>query len=140
MKLTIIFLFLTALSYGQLIINEVQSSNNTTLDANDGGNYDWIEIYNLTDDSLDLMNYFLSDKADNPTKWQFPKFKLAANSYLVIFASGLNTRINNELHTNFKLNKNGENLILADLSARLIQQIVIPSIPNDYSYAAIPNL
>ena len=68
MKLTIIFLFLTALSYGQLIINEVQSSNNTTLDANDGGNYDWIEIYNLTDDSLDLMNYFLSDKADNPTK------------------------------------------------------------------------
>ena len=48
MKLTIIFLFLTALSYGQLIINEVQSSNNTTLDANDGGNYDWIEIYNLT--------------------------------------------------------------------------------------------
>ena len=73
MRPTFFLLLISTLSYGQLIINEVQSSNNITLYANDEANYDWIEIYNSSNDTIDLINYFLSDKADNPTKWQFPR-------------------------------------------------------------------
>ncbi len=45
----------------QIVINEVMSSNNTTL-ADDNGDYeDWIELYHAGDEPVDLNGWALSD-------------------------------------------------------------------------------
>jgi hypothetical protein len=82
------------------------------LDA-DGEGADWIEIYNPDATAVSLNRYHLSDDKENLKKWQFPDVTLEAGGYLVVFASSKDRReANRELHTNFKLNRDGEYLAL----------------------------
>ena len=37
----------------------------------DGDSRDWIELYNSGTETINLAGYYLSDKADDTTKWQF---------------------------------------------------------------------
>ena len=53
---------------GPAIISEFMASNDDTLLDGDGASSDWIEIYNLTDQTLDLQGWYLTDKIDNLTK------------------------------------------------------------------------
>lgn len=113
----LIFLFFLVLNGGfsqSLVISEVMSANQGFLLDNDGDDSDWIEIYNNSDKIIDLENYYLSDNDDELQKWEFPSQNLAPNSYIVVFASGKN-RINSnqELHTNFSIKADGEQVFLS---------------------------
>jgi len=79
---------LSTLSYGQLIINEVCTSNGSTLEDLDGEFKDWIELYNGSPDIINMDNYRLSDKGDSLGKWSFPAWEMAPGQHLAIFASG----------------------------------------------------
>jgi hypothetical protein len=61
---------------GQVVINEVVAS----------GTPDWVELFNTSDQELDLSGAYLSDDvATEPTKAQLPAgTKIAANGYLVL--------------------------------------------------------
>lgn len=126
-------------SYGQLIINELQSSNDRTLEANDGSSYDWIEIYNSSSQSIPLNDYYLSDDSENPTKWKFPNIRINPKEYLVVFASGLNGYFNGKIHTSFRLSRAGEDVVLANSAGVIVQEITFPMMITDASYAATPN-
>lgn len=52
------------------------------------GDSGFIEIFNPTDKSIRLQNYFLSDNKEKKTKWRFPESELASNSYAVIYLMG----------------------------------------------------
>ena len=70
------------------IINEFLAENDRLYLDVDNNSPDWIEIYNPGPGTLDLGGYFLSDDT-NLTKWAFsPGTIVAANGYLVVFASG----------------------------------------------------
>ncbi len=96
-----------------VIISEFMANNNTSISDVDGSKEDWIEIYNTTTTNVNLNGWFLTDATNNLRKWQFPATNLAANGYMLVFASDKNRRVPGaQLHTNFKLNNDGEYLAL----------------------------
>ena len=83
-----VFMFSVHFSFAQVYINEGSNKNYTTI-ADEYGDYpDWIEIYNPSSDTVQLLNYSLSDEINNPTKWIFPNTQLLPGEYKLIFCSG----------------------------------------------------
>ena len=93
-------------------INEFLAVNNRGLTDGDGEATDWIEIYNPGAKAVSLDGWSLTDDAESLDKWRFPNVSLGPRKYLVVFASGKDRTAGNELHTNFKLNGDGEYLAL----------------------------
>jgi len=85
----VLIIFLVNILYGQSVqLNEIVSSNASTIFDEDGDFPDWIEIYNSGQSALQLKGYGLSDDIDEPFDWVFPEFELNPRSFLVLFASG----------------------------------------------------
>ena len=82
------FLLNTFLFSQSVVINEFMSSNNSVFPDADGKYYDWIEIYNTGNTTVNLNGYFLSDDTSNIYKWQFPDITIEPDSFLVLLASG----------------------------------------------------
>jgi hypothetical protein len=90
-KITFIFIFFLLYSTlcGQnVVINEVVSSNFTTILDEDGDYPDWIELYNSDTSAINLAGYSMSDDFPNDPGWLFPSITLQPDSFLVLFASG----------------------------------------------------
>lgn len=117
-----------------LVINEIMSSNATTIADEDGDYEDWIELYNGTDSVINLTGYTLSDNLANPDKWIFPNITIGPNEYLLIFASGKNRTTGDFLHTNFSISKDGENIILSNNQGIIVDYFGAIYIPTDKSY------
>lgn len=118
----------------KLYINEVMANNSSTIQDTYGNYSDYIEIYNDYDYDIDLSNYTLSDEYTNAKKWTFPKVTIKKKDYLIVFASGKNTTENGEIHTNFKLSKNGETIILSDNNQKRLSKVSYLNTTNDTSY------
>lgn len=74
--------------HGGLRISEfVADNNNSLLDENGVAN-DWIEIWNSSNATINLSNYFLTDNAASPNLCPLPAWTLGPNEYLIVFASG----------------------------------------------------
>ena len=104
-------LFLVAIPYtasGQLLINEFSSKGN--FEDFNGNTYDWVEIINFSNSSVNLSNYFLTDNSSNLNKFQLPNIILPADSLILFFLSGTS---HSNYHANFKLSL-GENIIISD--------------------------
>lgn len=96
MRVFIIFLFSFIISLtgrGQILINEFLSSNVNGLLDSDGEYVDWIEIYNAGTETVNLMDYALTDDSTIPDKWTFPALDLGSSQYLVVHASGKDRKI-----------------------------------------------
>lgn len=108
------------------IITEFVASNDSSLLDGNGSSSDWIEIFNAGDESVDLDDYTLTDRASNPTKWEFPSRVLAPGEYLVVFASGDGVPdLAGNLHTDFKLSAGGEYLGLYDPNGVLLSEFSV---------------
>lgn len=130
-----------------LFINEVMASNKSVLrdgdiedakNGNKGGAYsDWIEIYNHSDNPIDLTGYTLSD--DGAT-WTFPHGVVPPSGYLMVWASDKNkVAKDNGLHSNFKLSSSGETLTLKKPDGTVIDSIAIPALSDDESFGRTTN-
>lgn len=77
--------FVASLAAGQTLqINEVMSSNSSTIADGTGDYADWVELYNPTAASIDISGYYVTDQLSNPTKYQLP-----VSASLVIPAGGV---------------------------------------------------
>ncbi len=81
-------LALCSFAVDEVVINEVQSFNGSTLLDEDGDYSDWIELLNRGTQTVSLAGWGLSDRLDNPMKWVFPLCSLAPGGRQLIFASG----------------------------------------------------
>ena len=87
-KRIFIYLFIFTFLLGQSVqINEVVSSNGSSFYDEDGDTPDWIELYNTTDQPIDLLGYGITDDPGDLSKWVFPSLYLQPNSFFVLFAS-----------------------------------------------------
>ena len=68
-----------------LVLNEFQADNESTVQDQWGGFDDWIELYNNSNQPIDLEGYYLSDKIGDPTQYEFPDTTLLAHEYLIIW-------------------------------------------------------
>ncbi len=115
----------------QILINEVCSYNGDVVEDENGDEPDWIELYNAGSTPVDLFDFALSGEGSDP--WKLPHKILQPQSWLLVFASGKN-RTTPNLHTDFKLSKEGETIKLYDPSGALLQELVIPELHLDHSY------
>jgi len=126
--------------YSQHIyINEVLASNANGIVDSDNDSSDWIELFNASELSLNLSGYYLSDDPDNLTKWVFPNVDIKAGGYLLIWASGKDTKTQSELHTNFKLSSSGEFIGLYKPDKVLVDSIYFGPQLTDISFQRFPD-
>jgi hypothetical protein len=113
-----------------LVINEYQAINESTADDQWGGFDDWIELYNNSNQDIDLTGYFLSDRVGEPTQFEFPDTSIAAGGYLIIWCDqGL---FEPGLHTFFKLGSDGDDILLSNRDTLTIDYVRFgPQIPDD---------
>jgi hypothetical protein len=117
-----------------IVINEVMSSNQTTILDEDGNAPDWIELYNAGNEPIHLSGYGLSDDSLDVRKWRFDSSVVEAGGHLLIFASGKDRRTS-PLHTNFKIRASGEKLWLSDPTGAILDRVELPTSRTDISYA-----
>jgi hypothetical protein len=116
---------------GEVVINELSATGAEGFFDSDNESSDWIELANRGDTPQSLGGYYLSDDPTNFTKWSLPEIELAADSYLVIFASGKDRSVAGaELHTNFSLARGGEFLALVAPDGSTILDQFIPTFPE----------
>lgn len=86
----VVFLLSTTPLCGQLVINEVQITNLSTITDEDGEYSDWFELYNSGNAAINLGDYSVSDRLENPAQWELPEISLSAGNRLLVYASGKN--------------------------------------------------
>src|SRR5262245_57991966 len=97
----------------RVYITEFMAANTRSLLDRDREYSDWIELYNAGTEPVNLEGWSLTDDRTKLDKWRFPAVSLPPAEYLVVFASGKHRRApGSELHTNFKLDADGEYLAL----------------------------
>jgi len=133
--LAILLILLGTKAPGDVLLTEFMASNSDTGMVDDYGDAsDWIELYNAGDTTLNLAGWSLTDNAGNLTKWQLPSTNLPPRSYLLVFASNRDRRTPGAvLHTNFKLDADGEFLALVRPDESIATQYAPsypPQLPN----------
>jgi hypothetical protein len=88
LHIVLTFLLINILSAQNLVINEVMSSNSNTLIDEDEDTPDWIELYNSSNEAVDIAGYGLSD--EKMSSWIMPSTILGSGNFLIINASGKN--------------------------------------------------
>ncbi len=125
-------IFLSSHLEGQVLISEFMASNGVTAQDEDGDSSDWIEIYNASNDEVDLTGWTLSNDSGELSQWPFPSMNLAPKELLIVWASGKDRRNPGQpLHTNFSLNANGEFLALVRPDGVTLESVFDPY-PEQY--------
>ena len=120
-----------------VVINEVMPSNSTTASDENGNFSDWIELYNNSDQAVDLSGWFLTDEDTNLERWPLPAGTLIpAKGTLVIWADDEAAA---GLHANFKLSASGETLYLVTPQKAFADMVIFTDAQSDFSYARTPN-
>ena len=130
------FIFLIFFSQ-EIVINEFMSSNNNYYLDEDGDDSDYIEIYNNSENSINLFDFYLSDDNDELQKWKFPNINLNPKQFLIVFASGKDKK-NNELHTNFKIESEGEKLYISNNNDVILETPKV-NLEQNVSYGLFPD-
>lgn len=122
-----------------IIISEVMSGNKGVFPDDKGNGSDWVELYNTTDNDVDMRNFALSDDEKKPDKWAFPaNITLKAHGYLIVFLSGDSSSDLEKgiIHCTFKLSSQGEKLLLSSgMPAKTVDSVDIPALPDNFAYA-----
>jgi hypothetical protein len=116
-----------------LIITEVMASNASYPSPN-GGLYDWIEITNRGSEAINLSGYGLSDNATKPSRWRFPDITIESGESIVVYASGLDKTLGDEMHTDFRLASEGESVYLYNASRQVLDAVTYDNLKTDQSY------
>lgn len=112
-----------------IVINEILPENRGNFKNNEGIYSGYIEIKNISDKTIDITNYSLSNSIDASFKWQIPNKKLSKGEVLVVYTSGINSK-ENQLSTSFKLkNKNGA-AVLTNNKGKIIDKVEYSNLGN----------
>ncbi len=90
--------------------------HNKSIQPDERGIYsDIVELYNSSEQAVNLGGYFLSDSLENRFQYRLPNIMLDAGSYTMIYCDGENYVCDGYIHANFGLSK-GESIYLTDSS------------------------
>ena len=137
-------------TFGDVVINEVQSANDSTLTIQIakvsavGGKVDddpdWVELHNNGPTAVDLSGWGFSDKASKPFKWKFPEgASIAAGGYLLLIADereqseDVTTGVPTRYHIPISLSTDGETLILTSKDGVYSHTVTFGMLPCDAS-------
>lgn len=115
------------------IISEVMTSNKSAYPSSDGEYYDWVEVFNPTEATINLEGYGLSDKSDSPGSYVFPTIILEPGEFAVVFMSG--GAMDDDMHAAFKLSSAGESVFLFDTQQNSVDSVTVGHLAPNAVYA-----
>ena len=116
-----------------LIINEIMNNNYSYLAQNGNEYYDWIELKNNSNSTINLSDYYFTTSINTLKQYNLPNVELKPGEYYIIMASGdTNLSNNSYYHSNFKLS-DVESLYLTK-DEKVVDSIFIADVPLGYSY------
>ena len=123
--------------YG-ICINEVCCSYFPTSFSETQPPSDWIELYNFSDKSINLGEYYLSDDKEDLYKCSLPSIELSPGSYYVIH-SICDEMTEEEVCLNFRISGRGETLYLSKQTGGAIDAVNVPEIDTNTTWSRIPD-
>jgi hypothetical protein len=123
-------------------INEVSAANSMYINDYFKKN-DWIELYNTTEEPIDVAGMYLSDNVMVPTKWHITSGISEANTmidphgFLIVWCDDLDPV--NQLHASFKLAKEGGVVILSSEDQTWTDNLSYPAHNGDNSVGLYPD-
>ena len=121
-----------------LKINEILANNKGNFKNKNGEYSGYIEIINVSNKSINLENYSLSNDADCSFKWQFPNKVITSGETLVIYTSGTSSK-KGELSTGFKLKSKNGYAVLSNNKGKVIDRVEYKNLGNGMSYVRTEN-
>ncbi len=122
-------------AYEGLMISEVMASNATAVTDENGDYPDWLEIWNRSENTINLEGVGLSDEGES-IRFLFPAVLLAPDERAVVYCSNTNqSRAGQPFHAKFKLSSVGETVYLYDPNAYLIDSCRFPIMGSDESWS-----
>ena len=129
-----------AKGFTPVCINEVSAANNIHVNDYFKRN-DWVELYNTTDADIDVEGMYLSDKADNPKKYQISgegvSTIIPAHGYLIVWCDKLEPL--SQLHAAFKLDADGGDVILTAEDESWSNRLTYPAMNADETVGRYPD-
>ncbi|MDA3930401.1 MAG: CotH kinase family protein [Prolixibacteraceae bacterium] len=137
-KLILLYLFIGIHASGQLVINEIVTSNNSFVFFDDD-TPDLIEIYNTGNNVIRMIDYCLTNDPDNLCLWSFPDTALIhPKSFLLLFADKKNSL--GGFHINFNLDTMGGFIALTNKgTGKVIDSFEYGEQQADISYGHMPD-
>lgn len=129
-----------AMPAGPLVIWEVMTSNDWYLPQALGVCYDWVELKNVSKDTIRLSDYSITDDADIPGQYVLPNRTLGPGESCVIILSGDTSLSNaNYDHAGFSLNAAKDQLFVFNTDGVVLDYVALWDIPHGYSYGREEN-
>ena len=119
---------------GTFRINELLANNESNITDEEGEYEDWIELYFNISSTINLDGYSMTDDMNNPQKWIFPEIEISGEGHLLFWADN---EEEGNMHTNFRLSTNGEDLAIFNPDGYLIDGISFQEQYEDISYGRI---
>ncbi len=115
-----------------IIINEVVSSNSSSLYVPLLGSPDWVEIKNIGDKTVNLLGYTIKKDDDNVYTFEDIDLKPGESKLMLACDSYYDT---DYICLGYKLSKNGGELIISDAEENEFLSLELPLLSEDISYA-----
>ena len=125
----------------RIFINEWMAKNSAGIrDPANNAQDDWFELYNAEPVAINLGDYYLSDDAAAPLKYQIPnngRYQIPSRGFLVVWAdnqTNQNSNTRSNLHVIFQLGgSSGSFLMTAPDGVTLVDSITYGAQTNDIS-------
>ena len=125
-------------SPGDLYINELMASNQTTIADDDGAWPDWFELYNPGAEDLSLAGWTVTDDIEEPDKHEFDRtLSVPAGGFLLVWAD--DDEEQGPDHVGFNLDIDGEDLAIYDAAGTRIDAVTFGAQVTDVSAARRPD-
>ena len=115
-----------------IIITEYLSHNEGIVYLEDGGYYDFIELYNKGDKDVNLKDLYLSDSKNNLNKFKLPDKVLSAHEYIVVYLTD-GKQVEDYICATFKLSDNDDGVYLSN-NGVIFDEVQIVLLKNNISY------
>ena len=116
---------------GVVVINEVY----TFSDQKDIDDLDYIELYNTSNDAVDLGGLLLWEGGGPEEAWTIPAGKtIPAHGYLVIECDKEGLHNDPANYPSWGLSKNDEHIVLADARQNVIDEVTTPNLSENEAY------
>ena len=127
-----------------IVINEWMASNIAAVEDNEDNDFeDWFELYNLSYNPVDLSGYYLTDNLTNKNQFRIPDGTIIpARGFLLVWADAepwQNKTGSPEIHANFTLSKNGEQIGLFTPDLKLVDGITFGAQMDNISQGRFPD-
>ena len=123
-------------------INEVSAANGIHVNEYFKRN-DWVELYNTTNQPIDIAGMYLSDNEKKPLKYQISKgdsqasTTIPAHGYLIVWCDKLESK--DQLHASFKLDADGGSVLLTAADESWSDRLVYTTHQADQTVGRYPD-